>query len=337
MKHVPLLSALLLLVIAIENLPAQSDLSISGYLQTYNRLRFDTNIFTWNENRLDLKFEGAASDDYRIFSEVRLRGFGFSDVTQTSDLQRRGKDKVYQWGLEFCEAYVDLYQFGFKNLDLRIGRQIIFWGTADKLNPTSNISPYDFEDIFTFGEKLGTNAFKANYYLDDNLTLTGIYLPIFTPSILPYGDYVKAFAPPIDMPPGSVIQNISDAIALPKNTLSESSQFAFKAATTLFDYDVSLSYYNGRDTFPLVNNAVIRPVDMVGTVDIETSLMYPKIQVIGSDFAGSIGSVGFWGEGALFIPEKVEMTTAIDMGGLQIPQDSPPALDNKTYFKTLRS
>jgi hypothetical protein len=333
MKYVPLLSALLLLAIAIENLPAQSDLSINGYLQTYNRLRFDTNTFTWNENRLNLNFEGALSDKYHFFSEVRLRGLGVPDVTQTSDLQRQEKDKVYPWGLEFREAYLDLYQFGLENLDLRIGRQIISWGTADNLNPTSNVSPYDFEDIFTFGEKLGTNALLANYYLGESLTLTGIYIPIFTPSTLPYGDYAKAFAPPIDLPPGSVIRNISDTIVLPENTLSESSQFAFKAATTLFDYDVSLSYFKGRDTFPLINEAIITPVDMVGTVDIETSLMYPKIQVIGGDFAGSVGSVGFWGEGALFKPEKVEMTTVIDMGGLQVPQNASLSLDDETYFK----
>jgi len=328
-----LIILMLSLFIMTEIITAQSDLSINGYIKTDNRLRFDTNEFTWNENHLNLQFEGAPSDKYHFFSEVRLRGFGFPDVIQSSDLQRQEKDKVYRWGLEFREAYLDLYQFGFENLDLRIGRQIISWGTADKLNPTSNISPDDLEDIFNFGEQLGTNALTATYYLNDNITLTGVFVPIFTPATLPYGDFSSAFAPPMDLPPGMLPRNFSDNVILPENKLTESSQYAFKAATNLFDYDVSVSYFKGRDDLPLADKVTITPVDTLGTIDIETELIYPKIQVIGADFAGSIGSVGFWGEGALFIPDKVEMPTFIQTQiGLQ-PQGESIALDDEPYFK----
>ena len=328
-----LLTVILLFFITTNNLTAQSDLTLNGYIMTDNRLRFDTKTFTWNENRLNLKFEGAPSDKYHFFSEVRLRGFGFPDVTQSSDLQRQEKDKVYRWGMELREAYFDLYEFGLDNLDLRIGRQIISWGTADRMNPTSNLSPDDLEDIFNFGEQLGTNALTATYYLNDNITMTGVFIPIFTPATMPRGDFASAFAPSMELPPGMITRNFSDYIVLPQNKLKESSQYAFKVATSLFGYDISLSYFKGRDDLPLSDKVTITPVDTLGTIDIEMELIYPKMQVIGSDFAGSIGSVGFWGEGALFIPDKVEMPTLIETPFGLTQQKSSIALDDKPYFK----
>ncbi len=315
-----------------SNLFAQSDLSINGYIQTDNRVRLDNGQFTWNENRLNLKFEGAPSDKYHFFSEVRLRGYGFPDVNNTFDLQMQEKDKVYNWGLEFREAYLDLYQFGLNDLDIRIGRQIIVWGTADKINPTNNISPDDLEDIFNFGEQLGTNAIKADYYWND-VTLTGVFVPVFTPATLPFGNYSQAFVPAFNVPPGMSIRNISDKITLPETKLSETSQFAFKAATNLFDYDLSLSYYNGRDDFPLADETVITPVDTLGTTDIQSGMIYPKMQVIGADFSGSIFDIGVWGEGALFLPDKVDMNTYIQTPfGLNRINKSI-ALDDDPYFK----
>ncbi len=314
-----------------NNLPAQNSVGINGYIKTDNRLRMDDHRYTWNENRLNLKFEGASSDKYHFFSEVRLRGFGFPDVTQSADLQRQEKDKVYRWGLQFREAYLDLYQFGLKNLDVRIGRQIISWGTADKLNPTSNLSPDDLEDIFNFGEQLGTNALKATYYAGD-FTFTGVFVPVFTPATLPMGDFASAFSASMDLPAGMVLHNFNDSIILPDNKLSHTSQFAFKAGTSFFNYDFSISYFNGRDDLPLINKINITPVDTLGGIDIVAEMIYPKMQVIGADLAGSIGSVGVWAEGALFIPDKVTIATLVPTP-YSIQTQQSIALDDEPYFR----
>jgi len=314
------------------NIFAQSDLSINGYIRTNNRIRFDTGKFSWNENRLSLKFEGAPSDKYHFFSEVRLRGFGFPNANNVSDLQQKEKDFIYKWGLEFREAYLDLYQFGLENLDVRIGRQIIVWGTADKINPTNNISPDDLEDIFNFGAQLGANAIKADYYWGD-VTITGVFVPIFTPATLPFGDYEKAFVPEFNVPPGMTIRNISDKITLPETKLSETSQYAFKVATNLLDYDLSLSYYNGRDDFPLANEIIIKPVDTLGMADVQSGMVYPRIQVIGADFAGSIFDIGFWGEGAMFLADKVQKITYLETPIGLNPIEKSIALDDEPYFK----
>lgn len=324
------MNVLLLLLSLPGQLFAEIDVDINGYIQTDNRLRLDTNEFTWNENQFNLKFEGAPSDKYHYFSELRLKGLGFADVTQSSDLQK--KEYVFRWDLELREAFLDLYQFGLENIDVRIGRQIIAWGTADKLNPTSNLCPDDLEDTFNFGEKLGVNASNATYW-GDNFSITGVFVPIFTPAVLPAGDFARAFADSMDFPPGMILRTISDKIISPEKTLSESSQYALKISTMLFDNDVSLSYFSGRDDLPLADKVTIMPVDTQGTVDIETELMYPKMQIIGADFAGAIGSVGIWGEGALCVPDKVKMRTFVQISeGIQL-QGEALALDDEPYFK----
>jgi len=317
-----------------EFLFADNGVNINGYIQTDNRIQTKSNKFTWNENRLNLRLEGTPSDKYHYFSEIRLRGFGFPATSRFSDLQMQEKNKVYPWGLEFREAYVDLYGFGLKDLDVRIGRQVIAWGTADALNPTSNISPDDLEDIFNFGEKLGTNAVNASYYIGDNLTINGVYVPVFTPATLPFGDFADAFSAPMDLPLGMTVRTLSDTVILPERKASESSQIGLKASTNLFGYDLSLSYFKGRDDLPILSKATITPVDMIGTVDIATELVYPEIQVIGADFAGSIGSVGIWGEGAVYMPEELAMATLAPSPTTgQMETTQTIVLDDKPYFK----
>lgn len=319
-----------------EFLFADNGVNINGYIQTDNRIQTKSNKFTWNENRLNLRLEGTPSNSYHYFSEIRLRGFGFPKTDQFADLQLQEKNKAYPWGLEFREAYVDLYSLGLKKLDLRIGRQVIAWGTADALNPTGNLSPDDLEDIFNFGEKLGVNALNASYYLGDNLTINGVYVPIFTPATLPFGDFANAFSAPMDLPPGMTVRALSDTVILPERKPSESSQIGLKASTNLFGYDLSLSYFKGRDDLPILSKATITmdPAEAVGTVDIATELIYPEMQVIGADFAGSIGSIGIWGEGAFVRPEKVKLTTIAPSPTTgQMEATQTIALDDEPYFK----
>ena len=200
------------------------------------------------------------------------------------------------------------------------------------INPTDNLNPDDLEDIFDFGRHLGSNAFMATYYLDD-FTFSGVCIPVFTPTVLPFGDWANAFAPPVNLPPGMQINSFADHVILPDNKLSETSSFGFKASTNLLNYDVSLSYYYGRDALPLISAVNMTPVDTIGTMDAEANMIYPRIQTVGVDMAGSIGDVGVWAEGALFIPEKQynDITFPDPQYGKVTKREI--ALDSKPYFK----
>ena len=58
------------------------------------------------------------------------------------------------------EAYLDLSH---GPLDLRIGKQIIAWGRADRINPTDNLTPRDYTLLVPDDDdqRLGTPAVKA--------------------------------------------------------------------------------------------------------------------------------------------------------------------------------
>ncbi len=127
------------------------------------------------------------------------------------------------------------------------------------------------------------------------------------------------------------MRNIDDQVVTPKNNLKESSMFGFKVAKNFLGYDLSLSYFYGRDDIPLVRNVNFTPVDTLGIVDVSMELIYPRIQVFGVDLAGTVGDVGYWIEGALFYPEKMEMTSNLNKLGMEIKKSI--ILSKKPYFK----
>jgi hypothetical protein len=304
-----------------ETLFSDVDADINGNINTDMRVRFDPQEVTCNENRVTLKLEGAPSDTYHYYGETQLKG--------TRDLTA---DDQFQWEFDLREGYLDLYQFFSDQLDVRIGKQIFVWGRADKINPTSNVSPDDLEDPFDFGEKLGVNAVQATAYLGD-VSVTGIFIPEFGVAELPSGDFANAFMGTMELPQGMTVGDMTQQTLQPDSALDESSLYAVKLSTVLWEYDVSLSYVAGRDDLPLANAVRLTSVDDLGTVDLDVDLMYPNMQVIGADIAGQLMTIGVWAEGAVFLPDKVAFTTTLNtLDGLQ-SEETGVALDDEPYFK----
>jgi len=164
-----------------------------------------------------------------------------------------------------------------------------------------------------------------------------VFIPVFTPATMPYGDWAEAFNAPLTLPPGMTIGQFEDHILLPENKLSETSSFGFKAATTLFSYDLSLSYYYGRDDLPLLSSVNLTPMDTLGTFAAAAVMIYPRMQVIGADMAGSIGDVGVWAEGALFIPKKQYSYVSFPHPQLGTVTQKEVALDDKPYSSMIKT
>lgn len=331
LETIPLATALSLVCIIAFCREGAAQVEIGGYIRTDNRIRLGgEHRFTWNENQLDLNVEASVSENAQFYGEFMVRGFGLSDAERSSELQRKEKDRVQPWGMELKEAYIDLYGFITGRLDLRIGRQRIAWGTADKINPTDNLNPDDLEDPLDFGRKLGTNALQATCYIGE-YTLTGVYIPVFTPAVLPPPDwsFTSGSAPPL--PPGMSLRRISDQVRLPDRTPQESSMVGLKAAKNFFEYDFSLSYFYGRDDLPIATKVDLTPVDST-IVDVTTTLCFPRMQVIGLDMAGAIGDIGIWAEGTVSLPEEVETEVIIPTEGGVVTQRMT-ALKDEAYFK----
>jgi hypothetical protein len=168
-KNLIFFMLLLVAVSSITNAQEDNSLKLSGELLTDERFLLEApNDWVWNENRLTLKLDKKTKRS-KFYSEVWLRNIGLPIITSSSDLYNKGI--VDPYNLEIREAYVQLYGFLTKNLDLTIGRQRIVWGTADKLNPTDNLNPLDLEDILDFGRRRGSDAINLNYYFNSDFSL----------------------------------------------------------------------------------------------------------------------------------------------------------------------
>ncbi|MBE0650354.1 MAG: hypothetical protein IH595_05890 [Bacteroidales bacterium] len=307
-------------------------LKLSGYLQTDQRiLTKSPNDWVWNENRLSLQLEKKISGKAKFYSEVWLRNIGIPKVTTASDLYNKGI--IDPWNLEIREAYVQLYGFLTKNLDVTIGRQRIAWGTADKINPTDNLNPYDFEDILDFGRHRGSDALNLHYWLSANASFQVVYLPFFQPDNLPIGIFADIFSSPVNLsfPEGMTLQNITTRVNAPKYNLKEGSTLGVKYKGMISSFNFSLSYVWGWDGLPMLTDNTFTLADTLGGVNINSILSYHRRHIFGADLAGNIGGVGVWAEAACFVPvNEVVMTT--DLSAL-FPGTPYPVIYRSTELK----
>lgn len=301
----------------------------SGYLKTDNRILLNkTGEFSWQEYLLSLEATSTFENKSGFYTQIWLKKLGFSHIK--TDLDLVSSLCISPINIDLREAYFDMYGFILNNVDMRIGKQRIAWGTADRFNPTDNLNPPDLEDIWDFGRHLSSLGVKSSIYVGD-YTITSVYIPIFTPALLPFGEWSSMLMPSLILPPGVNLRSYSDSVMLPGRNIKENARLGFKIAKDLFGYDFSLSYVYGRDGIPILEKVTLLPAVNPGYVDVKAKLCYPRMNIIGWDMSGTIKNMGIWAEAALFFPEKVVMTTDLSAIGLGIQKTT--ILDNKSYLK----
>jgi len=334
MKTINLFFSMLLLVSVSSLTNAQEDnsLKLTGELLTDERLLLkDKNDWAWNENRLTLKLDKRIAGNSKFYSEVWLRNIGLPTASQSADLYNKGI--VDPYNLEIREAYVQLNDFLTKNLDVTIGRQRIVWGTADKLNPTDNLNPLDLEDILDFGRRRGSDAINLNYYLSNDFSLQGVFVPFFQPPNMPVGVFATALNPTMELPQGMVLKSFSDTVLMPRYNLGVSSTAGFKFKGFAKGVDFSVSYVWGYDGLPFVTKNAFIPVDLSGGISIASELSFARTHIIGADMATSIAGIGFWAEAATFVPEKDVIMTN-DLSAFYPTSPVPVTKDSLLLDKT---
>jgi hypothetical protein len=160
-------------------------------------------------------------------------GDGFAEARIRYGLQ--GADN--QTYVDLREAYANAYV---GPLDLRIGKQIVVWGRADALNPTSNITPVDFrirsplEDDIRLG-----NAGARAFLRFAPFRLEGIWMPIYLPTELPtiqlpqYVSFGKPVFPSPDLKNGLVAGRLHLEVAALETSVSYLRGFAPLPGLTL--------------------------------------------------------------------------------------------------------
>lgn len=313
-----------------------SPVELSGELLTDQRfLLQEKNPWAWNENRVTLRLDKSNTGKSKFHSEIWLRNIGLPAINSSSDLYNKGIIDPYN--LEIREAYFQLNGFLTKSLDVTIGRQRIAWGTADVINPTDNLNPYDMEDILDFGRHRGSDALNLQYYLNNNFSVQAVFVPFFHPANLPAGIFAGTLGSSMEMPPGMVLRDYSDTILMPGFNLGESANAGFRFKGFKGGIDFSMIYVWGRDGLPYNTANVIIPVDLTGGVDVNARLSYGRNHIIGTDLATSVAGIGFWAEAAVFIPEE-DVVLSNDLSAFYPMSPDPVIVDStileaKPYFK----
>ncbi|MFW6287260.1 MAG: hypothetical protein ACOC2J_00745 [bacterium] len=164
------------------------------------------------------------------------------------------------------KLYFDYYT---DNMDWRIGKQEINWGSSYKINPSSYFSPRNFDAINTIGNNERVKAVKGIYYLPDDMEFTAAVAPFVRGGT---GD-------------------------------TEDIQYGVKLTRRyFFNYDISVSLFSGKDNLPILHpvQGELYPevnkygIDLIGSMlDIST---WAEVVIINynEDFYNNIleGSIG---------------------------------------------
>jgi hypothetical protein len=170
-----------------------------------------------------------------------------------------------------------------EHLTLVLGKQFIRWGKADILNPTDRFSPRDYLNV-TESQLLGIVAARATIEAR-NTSLDLIWEPVFTPSRMPLLNQRWTVLP--DNLPG----NVENAAT----HYPGGAQYGARLNHTSSRYEVSASYFEGFNTFPLIGTTFAP-----APPSLYVQRVYPKIRMYGADSAIPLPWFTIKTEGAYF-------------------------------------
>ena len=273
--------------------------------------------FSRNENLIKAQLTMTIASKVKAVADVDFVWYGYSDVNNISADTLH--ENVDPYRLEAHAAFVDVYRL-LPHLDLRIGRQVVVWGAGDKFNPTNNLNSLDLSDPLLFGKALANQMIKLDYNPWGDIIISAVWVPIFRPAQLPRTaplalTQVQRPAPVQEQYIRDQLGNLAaanppDAInvyTLQPEPSIQNSQFGLRIAGRLLNQDVSLSYYHGR--FGLPSPSFTINADRAGGGrEVNVAVMWPRMDVLGIDVAGSIEKLkglGYWVEGAVYFPQEV--------------------------------
>lgn len=164
------------------------------------------------------------------------------------------------------------------NIEVSVGRRIVAWGRADRINPTDVITTRDYTRLFIEDDdqRRGSLMATAAYSVGD-VTATVLWLPEFRPNVYP-----------IPTLQGFSVRQEADRIV--------ADQVALRLDRTGGSFDWSLIYFNGVNRNPAASLIGVSPT----TVSVQT--VYNRVQTWGADFATNAGGFGLRGEVAYSQP-----------------------------------
>lgn len=250
--------------------PPAHALSVHGFVEGAGGVRLTDNPsqskdFTLGEGRLQLELSQDGPLDSRFYLKGDLIGEG---VAEKGDADLR-------------EFYVDLSPLSF--LDLRLGRQIVTWGTGDLIF-INDLFPKDYVSFFIGRDlqylKVGSDAAKLSIY-PGQFSLDIVAIPRFTPSKVPDGERLSFFNPFT----GQLAVSGERLVTREPPSTPGNTEVAARLYRNFGSYEAALYGFRGFYKEP------------VGVDPTQRVLFYPKLSAYGASlrgpFMGGIGNVEF--------------------------------------------
>jgi hypothetical protein len=216
----------------------------------------------------------------------------------------------YDWA--FNEFYA---HYMISPLRLRLGNQMLRWGTADVFNPTAYFNAYDFRE-FLFRDsdefRQGVPSLSAMHFADAFTTewvLSFVHVPML-------------FSPPGNFWSVDMQQPLYALSVQPSDGMDiavENMGVGARVSTNLLDADVSLSAYRGPDREPV---QVPSSIDYLPNQPLVVQVIphYDIVHMLGLDFSKAAGDFVFQFEGA-YSPDKPNFVTQdiSDLASVRLP------------------
>ncbi|NQT35669.1 hypothetical protein HQ587_10805 [bacterium] len=267
-----LIISLSIVLLHSEDVSAQT-WELRGSLRSWIRgFTHSPNEIDLMESRLKLELISGMGENSAFFVRSFLSHDGRSDDEVKLDLK---------------QAYIDYYCDW---VTFRFGKQLMTWGKADEINPTDVLNPQDLANILEdkIIRKIGLFALKANWYIV-GFDLETIWKPQFEAMKLPQPGSKWNFLTKQEM-------SEMPSPTYPSDDL-DNTEWGLRLSKTISMFDFSMSFYDGLESIytpEMIYNM------QTGTMRINR-LLFHRVRMLGADFAGSVKSIGIWGEGAYFI------------------------------------
>lgn len=322
------------------------------FVQTLNQmienLRFKTDL-TLKYGR-DIKRDDAyeASRDIRLLFDGGLKytwapqnflkaGFRFRYIEEYDP-------KLYTLSdSRFSETYLN---FVGDFLRLGVGYQTVRWGRTDEFSPIDIINPEDLTEFYVNTRperKMPVPLVRASWF-NDWFNIEGVYVPWFFPSLVIYRDSDWAFFDHVVDhlvtqlgPFGERLNELNFQENIPEGNLQESQEGGLRLTKTFNNFDVGLTYYYGRDKFPLIQPrtingyliapAIFNPGALSGLMtglpptffslldknDVSYDLFYHRFEMYGFDMEAAFWNIGFRTEIAYFKDRDFQQTIDLNV------------------------
>jgi len=292
--------------------------SFQADLQTRFNMRWarpESAELSWFQTRARLAFTPVRSRKLDSEVEIEIRASAFPGLTSASQLGQMSALEPVE--VLLGQAFVRVYDM-VPGMNLTIGRQLVPWGTADVINPTSNLCPPDYSDPLVWDARRPAWMVHAEY---NPVLAFGLELaarPVFEPATATTQRWFKTRILPTEteLRQGLVASFIEQGIApdtaqmlaamyrinikedfqVPGAFLKNTS-YGGRAKTHFSVFDLSAGLFRGFEFLPQAwPITVIDPDSMC--LDFTLQERYPRNTVVGADLAANLFDVGVWAEGA---------------------------------------